>query len=274
MAFTGEYRYEPGVLRPHKLRLRVPEMDAADLEAELMPTLRPGGNLIARALGRAPLPDWLTERQVEGTLQVDDLRLAGWRLENIRARLLWDAARVQLEGIQARLYQDKLDQGKLDLGKLDLDKLDQDKLDQAAITGNLEITLRGLRPSYKLTAKVRGVTWQSGKLEAEGTVETFGTGTQLLTNLTSEGVFMGTAVDLGTFAPLRSVSGAYSLAWWQGAPRLRLTSLSLRTEDETYTGRGATQQDGRLVILLTNGSKEMRMSGSLARLRVDEAVKQ
>jgi hypothetical protein len=152
--------------------------------------------------------------------------------------------------------------------------LDQAGLDQAAITGKLEIALRGSRPSYNLTARVRGVTWQSGKLDAEGTLETFGTGTQLLTNLTSEGAFMGTAVDLGTFAPLRSVSGAYNLAWLQRFPRLRLTGLILRTEDETYTGRGATQPGGRLVILLTNGSKEMRMSGSLAKLRVDEAVKQ
>jgi hypothetical protein len=248
VAFTGEYRYEPGVPRPHKLRLRVPELDAADLEAELMPTLR-SSNLIARALGRALVPDWLREREVDGVLQIDSLLLAGWRLENVRARLLWDVARVQLEGIEARL-------------------------DRAAISGKLEIALRGTRPSYKLDAKVRGVDWQSGKLDAEGILETFGTGTQLLTNLTSEGAFMGSAVDMGTFVPLRSVSGAYNLAWSQGFPRLRLTSLNLRTDDETYNGRGATQPDGRLVILLTNGSKEMRMSGSLAKLRVDEAVKQ
>jgi len=244
VAFTGEYRYEPGVPRPHKLRLRVPEADAADLEAELMPTLRRSRNLIARALGSQLVPDWLREREVEGTLQIDDLLLAGWRLENVRARLLWDVARVQLEGIEARL-------------------------DRAAITGRLEIALRGSRPSYELTAKVRGVAWQSGLLDAEGTLETFGTGTQLIANLTSEGAFTGTAVDLGTFAPLRGLSGAYNLAWPQGIPRLRLTSLNLRTEDETYTGRGATQPDGRLVILLSSGSKEMRMSGSLANLRVE-----
>jgi len=244
VAFTGEYRYEPGVPRPHKLRLRVPEADAADLEAELMPTLRRSRNLIARALGSQLVPDWLREREVEGTLQIDDLLLAGWRLENVRARLLWDVARVQLDSIEARL-------------------------DRAAITGKLEIALRGSRPSYELTAKVRGVAWQSGLLDAEGTLETFGTGTQLIANLTSEGAFTGTAVDLGTFAPLRGLSGAYNLAWPQGIPRLRLTSLNLRTEDETYTGRGATQPDGRLVILLSSGSKEMRMSGSLANLRVE-----
>ena len=68
---------------------------------------------------------------------------------------------------------------------------------------------------------------------------------------------------------MRTVFGAYDLAWWQSYPRLRLTSLNLKTDEDTYTGRGATQPDGRLVILLSNGAREMRMSGSLARLRVE-----
>jgi hypothetical protein len=68
---------------------------------------------------------------------------------------------------------------------------------------------------------------------------------------------------------LRSVAGDYSFSWWQAVPRLLLTALNLRTEDETYTGRGATQNDGRLVILLTNGAREIHMSGTLAKLKVD-----
>ena len=50
-------------------------------------------------------------------------------------------------------------------------------------------------------------------------------------------------------------------------------AVSLRTGDETYTGRGATQDDGRLVILLSSGTKELRMSGTLAKLKVEEAAK-
>ena len=72
-----------------------------------------------------------------------------------------------------------------------------------------------------------------------------------------------------TSVPHRSVAGVYSFSWWQAGPRLLLTGLNLRTEDETYTGRGATQDDGRLVILLTSGAKEMRMSGTLAKLKVE-----
>src|SRR5208337_171377 len=127
VAFTGEYRYEPGAARPHRLRLRAKEVDAADLEAEVGPTLNRSTSLIARALGRTPVPAWLAGRAVDGTVQIDDLLLAGGHLENVRAHLLWDVARVEFDGIQA-------------------------KLDGAAITGKLAVNLRTARPSYKLTA--------------------------------------------------------------------------------------------------------------------------
>jgi hypothetical protein len=45
--------------------------------------------------------------------------------------------------------------------------------------------------------------------------------------------------------------------------------LQLVSGDETYTGQGTTQADGRLLFQLASGSKEMRMSGTLAELRVD-----
>jgi hypothetical protein len=210
----------------------------------LMPTLRRNTNLIARALGRPMVTDWLRQRNLDGTLQIDDLLLAGAHLETFRARLLWDVARVQLEAIQA-------------------------KVDRGVLTGKLDVNLGGSRPNYRLSSKIKGMSWQSGKVDADTTVETFGTGTQLMTNATAEGSFSGADLDLGTLPPLRTVAGDYNFSWWQAGPRLRLTGLNLRTEDDTYTGRGATQADGRLVILLTNGAKEMRMSGTLAKLKVE-----
>jgi hypothetical protein len=200
--------------------------------------LHRSSNLIARALGRAPLPDWLRERKLEGSIQIGDLQLADTHLQNVRARLLWDVTSVDLVALQA-------------------------KLDRASIAGALSISLAGPRPAYRLTGSVKALNWQSGKLDAEGTLRTSGTGEEILANLKSEGTFSGSGMDFGALA------GSYVMAWAQGAPRLRLTELSLRAEDETYTGRGATQDDGRLLILLNNGSKEMRMTGTVAALKVD-----
>jgi hypothetical protein len=241
LAFTGDYRYEPGTVRPHRPRLRMAEADAAAIETELAPTLVRGG-LIARALGRTRLPEWLKQWNMDGSIQIDDLTLAGSHLTGVRAHVLWDAGRVELDGLQARL-------------------------DRAALSGRLAVNLRGSSPSYRLTAKVKELSWQSGKVDGEGALETFGTGAQLAVNLTSEGTFTGAALDFGNLA-WRSVSGSYQLG-----PRLRLTGLKLRAEDETYTGHGTTLEDGRMLIVLNNGSKDLRMSGTLARLRVEEALK-
>ncbi|MGO9262770.1 MAG: hypothetical protein ACLQU1_41805 [Bryobacteraceae bacterium] len=241
LAFTGDYRYEPGTARPHRPRLRLTEADAAAIETELAPTLVRGG-LIARALGRTRLPDWLKQWNMDGSIQIDDLTLAGSHLTGVRAHVLWDAGRVELDGLQARM-------------------------DRAALSGRLAVNLRGASPSYRLTAKAKGLSWQSGKVDAEGTIEASGTGAQLAANLVSAGTFTGTALDFGSLT-WRSVSGSYQLG-----PRMRLTGLKLRTEDETYTGRGTTLEDGRMVIVLNDGSKDLRMSGTLARLRVEEALK-
>jgi hypothetical protein len=210
-----------------------------------MPTQQRSPGLIDRALGRATLPEWLSDRQVEGSIDIDDLLLAGSHLQNVRARLLWDVARVELDSLQA-------------------------KLDRATIAGKLTINLRGSRPAYRLTGKVKGLNWQSGKLDAEGTLETSGVGPQVMANLKSEASFTATSLDLGTLWPWRICSGTATLAW---SPRLRLTGLNLKVEDETYIGRGTMQDDGRLVILLSNGSKEMRMSGTLAKLRLEEPAR-
>src|ERR1035437_8268099 len=99
--------------------------------------------------------DWLRQRNLDGTVQIDDFLLGGDHLENVRARVLWDVARVKLEGIRANL-------------------------DRAVIAGKLDVKLRGSRPNYKLTSKIKGMSWQSGKVDADSRLETFGTGMQLL----------------------------------------------------------------------------------------------
>jgi hypothetical protein len=244
LEFTGDYRYEPTSLHPHRVRLRAASWDAADVESEFMPTLRRNTNLIARTLGRPMVTDWLRQRNVDGVVQIDELTLAGAHIENVRGRVLWDVGHVQIDSLQG-------------------------EIDRMRMTGKLDVNLRGSRPTYKLRAKLKGLNWQSGTLDADGTVETFGTGLQLLTNLSVEGSFAGAAIELGTLGTARTATGAYNLSWSQTGPRLRLNNLTVRTEGDTFTGRGSTQDDGRLLVLLTNGARETRMTGSLAKLRVE-----
>ena len=102
---------------------------------------------------------------------MDDLTLAGSHFAHVRGHLIWDEARVELDGLQA-------------------------SVDRASLSGRLAVNLRGNRPAYKLAARLRGWEWQSGSLNAQGTLETSGVGAQLMANLTSEGALSGTALDL------------------------------------------------------------------------------
>ena len=250
IALEGDYRYEPQNPRPHRFRLAAAEADAAALERLFAPALQHGrGGLLARALGigRTAVPEWLALRRMEGTVQIGTLKLAGMRLDKVRARVVWDALRVRADGISARV-------------------------EDGALTGVLTASLRGPRPVYLFAGRLKAVSCRSGKMDTEGVLETRGMGSELLANLQSQGTFSGRDLELGSLPALESLAGAYNLVWAQPEPRLRFWDLQLAAQDDTYTGGGATQEDGRLLILLTSGSKEMRVRGTLARLQLDETA--
>ena len=69
---------------------------------------------------------------------------------------------------------------------------------------------------------------------------------------------------------IKTMSGSYKFAWSRNQPWLQLSELQLATGAEVFTGRGATQDDGRLLVQLSSGTREMRVSGSLAQLHIDE----
>jgi hypothetical protein len=249
VAVQGDYRYEPQMARPHRLHLRIPEADAVELERLLMPALRHSRGLIARALnlGRGTPPEWLADRHVDAIVQIGALQLGGAEARDLQTHLLWDVTKAEFADLRATL----------DGGRVD---------------GVLSIGLRGNRPTYRLQAQAKGVAWKSGKVDAETVLESSGTGTELLARLHSSGAFVARGLEMDTLPDLESVSGAYDLIWAQTAPMVRFTDLQLVSGDETYTGQGATQPDGRLLFQFTSGVKEMYMRGTLAELRLDQPV--
>jgi hypothetical protein len=240
---SGEYRYEPAAARVHQFRLVADNAAGADLESLLAPALRRRGGLLTRALrfGRAPLPDWLAQLRAEGSIAFGVFSLGGVDLHRVRARVTWDGTQVALDRVEAALGESR-------------------------IQGAAAINLRGRSPSYRFHGKWRGVSWQSGSMEAEGIVAASGMGVELLENLRSSGIFQGKSVALPEAADEAAVRGAYELEWTAAGPRVRFAGLHLTLGEDHYTGRGHTTADGRLVIDLTSGARELRMSGTLARL--------
>src|SRR5579872_1261088 len=123
LAAQADYHYEPGVARPHRLRISLAILDAAESERLMTPTLARHRGLIARALtfGRAPVPDWLADRRLEGTISVNALQLGGLGLQKLRARLIWNGTTLALADLKA------------DLAK-------------GAVAGDLTVDLRGSDP--------------------------------------------------------------------------------------------------------------------------------
>ncbi|HXI41248.1 MAG TPA: hypothetical protein VNH83_14790 [Bryobacteraceae bacterium] len=251
LSATADYFYEPGAARPHRVRISLASLDAVELERLLMPTLRRDRGLLARAFGfgPAPVPDWLRSRRVDGSLAVEALHLAGIDVQNVRARLVWNGTTLVLDDIT----------GGLEAGTMN---------------GRLTADLRGASPIYHLFSRLKSVNWNGGTFDAEAALDTSGTGTALATNLRSQGSFIGQSFADEPLDQFNSVSGCYAFAWANSGPRLRFNDLRMSTGDELYLGRGALQDDGRLLIQVSNGTRQLSVTGTLARLQLDESAGQ
>lgn len=247
----ADYHYEPGALRPHRVHISAADLDTGELEALLEPTLRRNRGLIARALGlgRAPIPEWLRNERVDGSVAVDALHLAGIDLQKVRARLIWNGTSATLAGITGRI-------------------------ENGTLAGRLSIDLRGNDPVYHLAGQLQSVEWNGGTYEVDAALDTSGSGPALLANLRSEGSFTGQLFESAPLNQFDSVSGCYTFQWAKAVPHLRFTELRMPAGDELYLGSGGMQEDGHMLIQVSNGSRQLSMSGTLARLQLDETSSQ
>jgi hypothetical protein len=243
---VAEYRYEPGAARPHRVHVSLPSVDVGELERLMAPTLHRNRGLLARALsfGRAPVPEWLGSQRVDGSVAVDALQLAGLELHKMKARLIWNGTTLALADLSG-------------------------ELNNGAISGTLSVDLRDAEPVYHLASRLNDVAWNGGTFDAEASLDTSGTGPALLANLRSEGSFTGHSFDDAPLDQFAAISGCYSLEWARPVPHLRFTELRMATEDELFLGRGAMQDDGRLLIQVSNGTRQLSVTGTLARLELE-----
>ncbi|MEX2263193.1 MAG: hypothetical protein WD696_14650 [Bryobacteraceae bacterium] len=243
----GDYRYEPRAVRPHRFRLNVPELDVEELERLFLPTLRRSRGIIARTLGitRSGTPAWLRDRHASGTIRVAVLRLGDLRLDRFQTHVLWDGARVEL-GEAGGHWQG------------------------ASANGRVSIDLTESAPVYRSTFDLNSAGWKGGKLDLQVALETSGIGNELLSNLESHGSFRAQSLELPPSASISAASGSYLLNWEGGSPRLQISALEAVLDDVLYSGRGVAQPDGRLLLQLSNGEKQLRLGGTLARLRVEQ----
>lgn len=240
----GDYRYDPALARPHRVHVNIPELDLAAAERLLLPALRRKQGFLARALRfrREPLPAWLLDREMDGTIHVARLRNGETELGDFKARVVWDGPNILLSDVDCRL-------GEMHAG------------------GKMSVNVATAAPSYRLTGSIDNLDYHNGQIDLEGELETSGIAEDLLLNIRAQGTFEGRDIDLGPDAAMHEIAGSYRVAANAGIPRLTLTNLQVVQGPDTFTGQGASQPDGRLVLELVSGRRQMRLTGMLLPMR-------
>jgi hypothetical protein len=246
VTLEGDYHYDPAATRPHRLRLNIPELELSELERLMMPTLRRNESFLARTfrLSKESLPKWLVDREVQGDIHVSRLLNGESPVGEIRARLMWDGTSMVLSDLDCRL-------------------------DDMHAEGNLSLNLEKPSPAYRWTGAIENLEYRNGRLDLEGEIETSGIAQNLLLNIRSHGTFEGQGIELSPDTEVSAITGGYKLAPVSGIPRLVLSNIQMEQGADTFSGQGASQPDGHIVLELTSGRKQLRLTGMLLPIHPD-----
>lgn len=265
VALNGEYHWDFAPGKPQTFRLQSGDISAQELGRLFAPVLLRGGGFLARTLrlgSGEPPPDWLARRKVDGIVSgqlvfaqtakaqnsadvdsdvaarplfEDDLAPRKLKIDN--AHVVWNGLSVALTG-----------------GRL--------ALDDAPVAGQLTMDLSGRAPSYHFAGRVDGAPYKAGKLDVDGTVDAEGAGLDLLSSLRAQGTFRGQAIAFSPEVEFRRAAGRFELRIVGGTPRIKLSELEVMQGNDAYTGEGSTQGDGKLVLDLVNGGRQVRYTGT------------
>jgi hypothetical protein len=240
VTLEGDYRYDPAAGRPHRIHLNIPELQVAELESLMMPTLRRSEGFLARTfrLSKETLPKWLVEREVEGDIHVASLMNGESPIGEIRARLVWDGPTILLSALDCRL-------------------------DDMHARGKLSLNLAKPTPAYSWTGAIENLQYRNGRLQLDGEIETSGVAQSLLLNIRSQGTFEGQGIELGPDTEVNAITGEYKISPVAGIPRLVLSNIQLEQGSDTFSGQGSSQPDGHITLELTSGRKQLRLTGML-----------
>jgi hypothetical protein len=242
----GDYRYDPDAGRPHRVRIKVAEVQLAEIERLMLPTLRRNEGFLARTfrLRRETLPVWLQEREVDGNIQVESLLNGDSPLGEFRAHLVWDGPSIVLSNADCRLG------------------------DMHA-TGKMTLNVDQRAPAYHLAGAIENLDYRNGHLDVDGELDTSGTADNLILNIRSQGTFVGRDIELAPDTEVNEITGSYRVAPNFGIPRLTLSNLQVAQGGDNLSGQGSSQPDGHIVLDLISGKKQVRLTGMLLPMHPD-----
>jgi hypothetical protein len=242
----GEFRNDTGEERANRFALTMPSAELAELEHALAPALRRSPGFFSRTfrLRGANVPEWLRTRRAEGTLRIGTLTAGDSVFRAVRARVVWNGANVQLPSVEAR-YEEGL------------------------LRATAEADLTRPAPRYRLRGSLLNIDWRGGYADVTGSLETSGSGGDVLANFAAIGNYELRAVLLSPDLAVRSAAGAFDLSVSRGGPSLKLTVAKATVGSEHFTGEGATNADGKFHMDLASPSRAVRLTGPVLPLKLE-----
>lgn len=237
--WTGDYQYDSSQRRPHRFQVRVESVSAAELERLLTPALLRERGFLARTLGigEGSVPDWLASRRAEGTLSIGRMEVGPETLRDLEAAVQWDASRVKLS-------------------KLRFDWA------EAELEGELGIDLQRARPIYTASGRATGISWQGGKVALLWKAESRGMGMEIVQNARVSGEASGEQAHIGDWTA-RRFRTRFGLRAESGDLRLDLEAIEAETAEGTWTGKGSTQRQGKLIVELSSEGRDAKFNGQV-----------
>jgi hypothetical protein len=237
ISIQADYRFDTAG-GPHFMRLALAEVELGELERLLLPTLSRSQGLLANLrFRRAPIPDWLKDRDINGSVQIKKLVREETPICAFKAHMTWTAAVAELNNVTCS---------------------DEDM----AATGRIAVNLAGGVPQYHLSGQVQNLDFRDGKIDLAGQFSAGGLGRELLVNATSKGTFAGRDMRFSSETVMEEISGGFELGGI--VPRLVLTKIQASDGIDTFTGQGSSLADGRFSLeLMTAGKRQVKLTGSL-----------
>jgi hypothetical protein len=120
-----------------------------------------------------------------------------------------------------------------------------------------------------MALRYRGLGWMGGNWSGRTTLETSGTGRELLRNLRLNGTFKAHSVVLAAETEARDVSGSYAFAMQGKLPTFRFSDMILTLGDASFKGQGETGADGRVHLDFSDGQNQMRLSATVSPFQLE-----
>jgi hypothetical protein len=250
LPFTGSYRYRPAARRPHSWSLQLPATSGREIEALFAPLLARRKSFLARTfgIGKTPMPEFIHRIHGDGLVEIRSLSVGGLSFENLRTQVYWNGPDLEISEIRASVA-------------------------EGTLRGKVALDLREALPAYRVSWQLAGARWKQGVWSGEGDLVTSGSGDELIKRMRGHGFVRARSVTFGAAREYTGIDACYELA--PEAPnttRAEFTCLEIQDGAGTpgpYFGSGQMQSDGRLRLELSNGVRELRITGTWSKPESD-----